>query len=210
MTEVKKTEKKNNILNTAISLFQKNTVAATAVDDIVKSAGIARGTFYLYFKDKTDLLEQIIMLKSREAMVEILKESFEPGSFNDDLYEMSHTVLNNYIDFLIANKDVLCILEKNISAIMKKAPDFGDEQVNLFHRMIVDRLTGFGYDEATAIKTIYIIADMTGSVCSDAILTKRPYPIEDIREDVIRSAIAILESGRQECLEKKRKENAEI
>lgn len=70
----KKLEKKMKIIETAFSLFQQNTVSATAIDDVVKSAGIARGTFYLYFKDKSDLLEQIIMYKSTECMRIMLRD----------------------------------------------------------------------------------------------------------------------------------------
>ena len=37
---------------------------ATAIDEVVKKAGVAKGTFYLYFHDKYDLLDQIVLYKS--------------------------------------------------------------------------------------------------------------------------------------------------
>ena len=77
MSEIsnKKMEKRMKILESAFSLFLEKSVAATAVDDIVKASGIARGTFYLYFKDKSDLLEQIIMYKSMESIKRLLAEN---------------------------------------------------------------------------------------------------------------------------------------
>ena len=49
----KKLEKKRKILENAYQLFKSKNIYNTAIDDIVKASGIARGTFYLYFKDKS-------------------------------------------------------------------------------------------------------------------------------------------------------------
>ncbi len=38
------------------------------VDDIVKRAGVSHGTFYLYFKDRDDLLSSLIKLVSRQLV----------------------------------------------------------------------------------------------------------------------------------------------
>ena len=43
----KKLEKRIKILETAFSLFKQKSVGSTAIDDVVKATGIARGTFYL-------------------------------------------------------------------------------------------------------------------------------------------------------------------
>ena len=68
----KKLEKKQKILETAYNLFMTKTVGATAVDDVVKAAGIARGTFYLYFKDKYDLMDRIIAHKNNKNRLFII------------------------------------------------------------------------------------------------------------------------------------------
>ena len=48
-------EKKNALLQTAFDLFRDKGFAKTTISDIVSDAGLAKGTFYLYFKDKYDL-----------------------------------------------------------------------------------------------------------------------------------------------------------
>ena len=48
------------IMNIALLLFADKGYHATSIDDILKEAGIAKGTFYLHFKSKIDLLEFII------------------------------------------------------------------------------------------------------------------------------------------------------
>lgn len=47
------------ILSVANQLFQTKGYAKTAVDEIVRQAGIAKGTFYHYFKSKEEILEAL-------------------------------------------------------------------------------------------------------------------------------------------------------
>ena len=52
--------KENLIIEAWIKLFWKFWPRRTSVDQIVKEAKIAKGTFYLYFKNKEELYETII------------------------------------------------------------------------------------------------------------------------------------------------------
>ena len=98
----KKMEKKIKIIDTAFSLFREHSINETAIDDIVKAAGIARGTFYLYFKDKSDLLEQIILYKSTEYMKTVLQDTVNSLlQKKTDLIDGVRIFLNCFIDFLI-------------------------------------------------------------------------------------------------------------
>lgn len=47
------------ILDAAAALFVEKGVAATSIDDIVDRAGVAKGTFYHYFRDRTAMLEAL-------------------------------------------------------------------------------------------------------------------------------------------------------
>jgi AcrR family transcriptional regulator len=44
------------IVSAATAAFAERGIAHTAVSDIVKAAGVAQGTFYLYFKSKDDVV----------------------------------------------------------------------------------------------------------------------------------------------------------
>lgn len=48
------------ILDVAQALFQSQGYAVTSVDEIVRSAGVAKGTFYYYFKSKQDILDALV------------------------------------------------------------------------------------------------------------------------------------------------------
>lgn len=79
ITTKKKLLKEKEILLAGYNLFVTRGVEKTAIDDIVKLAGVAKGTFYLYFKDKYDLLDQLILQKSNEIIKDGLKKANSLG-----------------------------------------------------------------------------------------------------------------------------------
>ena len=50
--ENNKKKKKDALLNTAFELFITKGIQNTSISNIVEKAGVAKGTFYLYFSDK--------------------------------------------------------------------------------------------------------------------------------------------------------------
>lgn len=63
---------RGNILDAAKTLFEKNGVAQTTVDDIAKEADYSKSTIYVYFKSKEEIYYHIV----RESM-EMLKNRFQ-------------------------------------------------------------------------------------------------------------------------------------
>jgi AcrR family transcriptional regulator len=59
-TEKKKTERRLQILDAARDVFARRGYNQTTIDDIVAQAGVARGTFYLYFDDKRAVFSELI------------------------------------------------------------------------------------------------------------------------------------------------------
>jgi AcrR family transcriptional regulator len=56
----KREEVRENIQKASINLFSKYGIKKTTIDDIVKMAGIGKGTFYLFYPSKEDLLFELI------------------------------------------------------------------------------------------------------------------------------------------------------
>lgn len=52
--------RRQEILQSARDVFAKHGYHAAKVEDIVHAAGVARGTFYLYFEDKRAIFEEIV------------------------------------------------------------------------------------------------------------------------------------------------------
>ncbi len=50
---------REKLVSAAMELFARNGFDKTTVDEIVAKAGVAKGTFYLYFRSKDDLIKEI-------------------------------------------------------------------------------------------------------------------------------------------------------
>ena len=59
-TEAEREERMRSIRAAALDVFAAKGFAAARLDDIAKQAGVAKGTIYLYFASKEDLLEAIV------------------------------------------------------------------------------------------------------------------------------------------------------
>ena len=67
-------ERKLSILNAAKEMFAINGYHDTSISDIIKRADIARGTFYLYFKDKREIFDALfdqLLQKINESLIRV-------------------------------------------------------------------------------------------------------------------------------------------
>ncbi len=75
-------ERKNEILDTAQTLFYKNGYENTSIAKVIDTVNIAKGTFYYYFKSKADLLDQIIerVVENIDAIIDKVLEEPEENA----------------------------------------------------------------------------------------------------------------------------------
>ena len=99
------------ILDAAASLLVANGLAATSVDAVAQRAGIAKGTVYLYFESRSDLLAA---LRSRyaEGLADRARSILEhadpadPGSVTDTFERLAAELL----DYVHANQRLYHVL----------------------------------------------------------------------------------------------------
>jgi AcrR family transcriptional regulator len=77
----------------AMQVFMHKGVARTAVSDIVKAAGVAQGTFYLYFESKTHIINAVV-----DRMVDGMVDAIEQAVRATD---------SGAVDRLLAFRDTL-------------------------------------------------------------------------------------------------------
>ena len=75
--EMKKQKKKDALFNTAFELFTTKGTNQTTISDIVNKAGVAKGTFYLYFKDKYDIRNKLVSHKTSELFYQAYRAIIE-------------------------------------------------------------------------------------------------------------------------------------
>ena len=49
---------KKKLIQAALKLLKKNGLSSINVEEITKEAGVAKGTFYVYFKRKEDIIAE--------------------------------------------------------------------------------------------------------------------------------------------------------
>ena len=96
------------MLNSAFELFTTKGVSKTSIAEISSKAGMAKGTFYLYFKDKFDIRNRLISHESSllfSSAVAALDKELEKRSLN--FTEKIIFLIDNIINALDSNKTLL-------------------------------------------------------------------------------------------------------
>jgi AcrR family transcriptional regulator len=90
------------LLDAAESLFVARGVAATTVSDITERAGVAKGTFYLYFGSKADVVAGVHqrLLDGMTEIVASLSSRLEDG----DYYDLADRLVAGIIDYWIERR----------------------------------------------------------------------------------------------------------
>lgn len=80
-------DKRERIIQAAIDVFSDKGIAKATVAEVVKKAGIAQGTFYLYFSSKLSVTPAIVeMMVSK--MLDGLKTEVKDGSVQQQIEEI--------------------------------------------------------------------------------------------------------------------------
>lgn len=181
--EEKKLAKKVGLIDAAFELFSRKGIKLTAVDDVTKAAGVAKGTFYLYFKDKYDLLDQIIITKGKSVISDAL-ESLKKVSAKTKPQEKLILFTDSIIDSLKKETRLVMLIQKNLSAfhaiILSKENSAFIKGTNSLEEIFTEG----GFDERDAEKYIYLLFMMIGSACCDALILKDPFTVEEIRPNI--------------------------
>lgn len=175
----KKNEKYTKILDTALGLFEKNGTHLVSIDEIVKGAGVAKGTFYLYFKDRYDLISTLIIEKASKYM-SLLSDEYEPRDFGDVSTSVRHYI--EYIsDFLQKNKTLCILIEKNLNTCVNAVAQTKEGPIKELYEKIFSELINCGVTEAEARAKLYLYIELIVSSCCNAIIRETPYTIEELK-----------------------------
>jgi AcrR family transcriptional regulator len=176
--------KETRLLDNAFKLFTKKGVNDTSVQEIVDSADVAKGTFYLYFKDKYEIRDVLITVKSKKLFNNAVK-ALKKTDIND-LSDQVIFIVNHVIDALTKNPLLLKFISKNLSwgiynqAVQKIYESTEKEEdgiLNLFLKGIQQSNIKLENPEVT----LYMIIELVSSTCFNSILYNAPLPIEEYK-----------------------------
>ena len=96
---VMKKDIKERILTTAMRLFARKGFFETTVDEICRSAKIAKGTVYLYFKDKSDIYIAILENQLNSALKDLALVHSKDLTSTEKLQLIANEWLKHSIEF---------------------------------------------------------------------------------------------------------------
>jgi AcrR family transcriptional regulator len=107
-----KEKRPSEILDAAFEEFAVNGFEATRLDDVARRAGIAKGTIYLYFRDK----EQLFRAMVRKLIVPTVKEMETSAStFSGSAEELGRQLINRQYAELVNNPRARAVLRMLIA-----------------------------------------------------------------------------------------------
>ena len=199
--EENKQHKRLSLLNTAFELFTTKGVNKTSISEISEQAGIAKGTFYLYFKDKYDIRNKLISHQSALVLsraLDALKEEHYEDKYSGIEYFKNTFIFiaDNVINQFTENKALLTFISKNLSwAIFKKALTTGssDEPIDfreIFYSFI--ERSGVNFKEPEIM--LFMIIELISSISYSAILYSDPLDIDGLKPYLYNTINYIIES----------------
>lgn len=190
-----KEAKKQRLVDAAYDLFMQKGFHKTTIDEIVTQANVAKGTFYLYFKDKSDVMQDIVIRISRKVLLDAYEDikALSDVCFADRIVHF----VDNIIEYFKRNSLVLRMIERNFSWPMLQEELMGcTENDRALSAMLDDffsqpELQGVPRDDI--FKALYVIVSMCGTVCYSSILHGQPDTIDNMKPTlyrIIRLAVA--------------------
>jgi len=105
--------KKEQIMDKALAIFSKNGFANTKVSDITDELGVAKGTFYLYFKSKRDLFVECM---SRLTEVVLPEDVLEQIKRENDFVKRMRIKLTAFLKTFPNFSGVLSLLRLSLQS----------------------------------------------------------------------------------------------
>lgn len=197
--EENKFQKLNALLKSSYELFITKGIAQTSIHDIVQKAGVAKGTFYLYFKDKYEIRDRLIV-KTAEKLFLSAYHATQEAEFDatDDaqLFEDKTIYLINYVlTELQKNKLVLQFLSKNLSrgffhlALESHEYNSDIKLIDYYYKVL---------EETPSVKLrnpeimLFLIVELASSASFSTILEDDPINFEDLKPELYQAIRAII------------------
>lgn len=179
-----KVDKENRLLEEAFKLFMSKGIRDTSIQDIVDNANVAKGTFYLYFSDKYELRDVLIIKHSQKLFNSALRKLEKSNIQN--FSEQIIFIIDYVVDELTKKPLLLQFISKNlglgiynkfISTLHSNINDGKNGVYDLFLKGVAEN--NIKLENPTV--TLFMIIELVSSTCFTCILYKDPLPIEEYK-----------------------------
>lgn len=190
--DLKKKVKENALFQNAFELFTDKGFAKTTISDIVNQAGLAKGTFYLYFKDKYDLRDKLIVHKASQLFTDAHQAVMEAQV---DGFEKQLLFITDYIiNCFKKQHSLLQFITKNLSwGVFRNAiNNTGENESPPFY---IYYLQSMEQNHIVCKKPeimLFTIIELIGSTCYNCIILEQPVTIDEYLPYLHKSILQIV------------------
>lgn len=173
--------KKEKIMQAALKIFEKKGAEKTSVREIMTEAGFGLGTFYLYYSDKNDLKEKMVLNLATDIIL-----SAEKTCVQEDPIERYISFVDFIIDYLISHPFELDLLSKNITWTLytKIENDYGLSEADSTLQFILNKYDNLFLTNHTESEKLYILSltlEIMMSTCKSAVLDDSILTIDEMK-----------------------------
>lgn len=188
-----KQQKLEALFKSAYDLFLQQGVEKTSIHDIVKNAGVAKGTFYLYFKDKYEIRDRLIAKTANRlflaAHLELEKANI--SSFEDKIIFIVDYVIRK----LESEPSVMQFISKNLSwGIFRQALTESESTQEINSLKYFQNLL----NESSTVRLrspetmLFLIIELASSASYSTVLENDPVSFEELKPDLYNAIRAII------------------
>ena len=188
-----KQQKEDALFRSAYNLFMSKGISKTSIHDIVQDAGVAKGTFYLYFKDKFEIRDRLI---ARTAEKLFKAANTELKKVNVPKFEDKIIFIVDYVlEQMKKNKAVLRFVSKNLSWGVFRAAIEQKEEATGVKNLLEELLAECPDVHSEAPDTmLFLIIELASSASYSTILDNDPVSYEELKPYLNASIRAIIKS----------------
>lgn len=178
--ENNKKQKKNALYRTAFDLFTDKGFVKTTISDIVNKAGLAKGTFYLYFRDKYDLRDKLVAHKAGQLFQDA-HTVISSHAASMDFEEMLILTMDYIIGRFVKEPKLLQFISKNLSwgvfrnAFERTVPEEGEAFYEYYLELMEKSSVACKEPELM----LFTIVELVGATSYNCILFQQPVPMEE-------------------------------
>lgn len=197
--EENKRKKQEALFNTAFELFTTKGINNTAISDIVEKAGVAKGTFYLYFKDKYDIRDKLIVKKTNMLFIQAILRLRENCII--EFEQQVIFIIDDVIEQLKKDKVLLKMISKDLSwgiykKVLSKSLNNENEDETSYYHLFMQSATKENFKFKDAEITLFLIIELVGSTVYNSILLEQPVPIDMLKPYLYEAIRQIIRTGK--------------
>lgn len=193
-----KRKKKEALFNTAYELFTTKGITSTTISDIVEKAEVAKGTFYLYFTNKYDIKNKLVVHKTQE-LFDAAGAALEKEQIHG-LEDQMIFLIDHLINHLKDDRALLNFISKNlVMGALRSALLTGENSDREIYNHFLELVAADDYEYKDVDVMLFTIVELAGSAGYNSMMYEEPIPIDDYKPFLYRTVRLIIKSHRADA-----------